>query len=378
MNQKNEEPIRVLQVTGVMNRGGAETMIMNLYRHMDRERVQFDFVENSLVPGVFDEEIRSLGGRIYYCPHYNGKNHFAYQKWWEHFWNEHAAEYRVVHGHIGSTAAFYLAAAKKHGVYTIAHSHGADSTNVLRQSLYSILSFPTRRIADYFFACSEQAGIDRFGKKVAAQSDRYRILNNAVDTTLFGFEEKKRMKKREELSLSDGEYVLGHVGRFTEEKNHEFLLDIFAECVKRDPSAKLLLIGDGPLRQEMEEKAERLRVADRVQFLGVRSDVSELMQAMDLLLFPSKNEGLPVTLVEAQTAGLPCVISDSIPKDCILCGDLVTAFSLSEPAAEWAMQVLSRREENRRDHSHEVAAAGFDITETSKWLEGFYLDKAKG
>lgn len=373
----NEQPIRVLHVIGIMNRGGAEAMIMNLYRSINRDRVQFDFVENSTEPAAFDAEILALGGRIYRCPHYSGKNHFRYRKWWETFFREHAGEYAVVHGHLGSTAAIYLSTAKRFGLYTVAHSHGRNGRASLRQAAYSTLSFPTRYIADCFFACSVAAGRDRFGKKVMSDPERSILLNNAVDTERFRYDEGTRTKKRGELGYSGCDYVIGHVGRFDRAKNQAFLLDIFAEICKADRNARLILVGDGPLKQENEKKAQHLQISDKVIFTGIRADVAELMQAMDIFVFPSYNEGLPVTLVEAQTAGLPCVISDGVPEDSIITEALVTVRRLDEDAAAWARHILSRRSEARRDHSEEVAAAGFDIKENAKWLEAFYLEKSK-
>ena len=371
-----KEPIRVLQVIGIMNRGGAEAMIMNLYRNVDRTRVQFDFVEHSQEHAAFDDEILGLGGKIYRCPRYTGKNHLAYIKWWKAFLDKHAGEYRIVHGHIGSTASIYLGIAKHYGLFTIAHSHGANGSLSLKTAVYRTISFWTRYIADSFFACSDQAGQDRYGLGVVKKVDQYRILNNAIDTQRFAFDLSIRAGIRKLFGYAD-ELVIGHVGRFDVAKNQSFLLDIFSEIDKREPNAKLLLVGDGPLRKQIETKVAALGLSDRVIFTGVRSDVADLMQAMDILVFPSKNEGLPVTLVEAQAAGLPCVISDSIPKDAVITKNLVTTLSLQDSPEKWAEHVLSRKQEARSDHSEEVKAAGFDIRETAKWLEEFYLDKAK-
>ena len=201
-------------------------------------------------------------------------------------------------------------------------------------------------------------------------------MNNAIDTQRFAFDLSTRAGIRKVFGYAD-ELVIGHVGRFDAAKNQSFLLDVFSEIVKREPNAKLLLVGDGPLRKQIETKVAALGLSDRVIFTGVRSDVADLMQAMDILVFPSKNEGLPVTLVEAQAAGLPCVISDSIPKDAVITKNLVTTLSLQDSPEKWAEHVLSRKQEARSDHSEEVKAAGFDIRETAKWLEEFYLDKAK-
>ena len=211
-------PIRILHVIGVLNRGGAETMIMNLYRSIDRTKVQFDFVENEGDEAAFDAEIRRLGGRIYHCPRYKGLNHFAYERWWNDFFKSHRGEYPIVHGHIGSTAAIYLSIAKKYGAFTIAHSHSAG----LGSTMYRIFAYPTRYIADHFFACSRAAGVSGYGKKVGNDISRCQMLNNAINAKKFVFCREARQQMRNDLHLSDNTVVIGHVGRFVEAKNHLF------------------------------------------------------------------------------------------------------------------------------------------------------------
>lgn len=371
-----KKPIRVLHVIGIMNRGGAENMIMNLYRNIDRERIQFDFVENSFESGAFDVEIRSLGGKIFRCPHFNGKNYFEYKKWWIDFWNKYHYEYKIVHGHIGSTASIYLGEAKKHGIVTIAHSHNTNQKKSMRQILYSILTYRTRYIADYFFACSNQAGIDRFGKKVAdSLNTNYFVFRNAIDTSRFVFNDAMRQRIRNELQANEDVYILGHVGRFMEQKNHLFLLDIFKCFHELNPNSVLVLVGDGPLKEIIQNRIETLDLIDSVRILGVRPDVGDIMMGMDMLVFPSKYEGLPVTLVEAQTTGLPCVISDYVPDECILAEDLVTIRKLSDSPKIWADHIMSRLKEKRTDHQQIIIDKGFDVNATSKWLEEFYLEK---
>ena len=369
------EPIRVLHVIGIMNRGGAETMIMNLYRHIDRSKVQFDFVENENDGAYFDAEILDLGGKVYHCPRFTGNNFLAYKRWWKEYFDTHH-KYSAVHGHIGSTAAFYLKEANKHGLTTIAHSHSAGTKNA-KQILYDILSFPTRNIADYLFMCSEQAGISRYGEQAARDSKRAFLLPNAIDTKAFCFSGNIRKQKRQELDIDDETFVVGHVGRFADVKNHLFLLDVFKEISLLRPAAELLLVGDGELRSSVEKKAVDLGLQSRVIFTGDRSDVNELMMAMDVFVFPSKYEGLPVTLVEAQCSGLPCVIADTIPSDSILNNELIRVRSLHETASEWAGEVLQCRSEERTVCADIIKKAGFDIEESAKWLEEFYLEKAK-
>ena len=367
------EPIRVLHVIGIMNRGGAETMIMNLYRHIDRSKVQFDFVENSSEPAVFDKEILSLGGRIYRCPHYNGKNHFAYVKWWNDFFKAHPKEYSIVHGHLGSTAAIYLSITKKYGAYAIAHSHSSGTDHSLHSYLYRMISYNTRNVADYFFACSEAAGKDRFGRKVVF-GDHYAVLNNAIDVNCFSYDPSIREAVRDELNIVQNAFVVGHIGRYTKEKNHEFILKIFSELKKMDSSVRLLMIGDGPLHTQIMQTAEQLGLSSDVIFTGVRSDVERLVQAMDVFVLPSLYEGLPVTMVEAQAAGLPCLISDKVPSECILTNDLVDILPLSADPETWAEKILEKRNLPRTDRRSEIAAHGFDITTEAVKLQEFYIN----
>ena len=371
------KPIRVLHVIGIMNRGGAETMIMNLYRHIDRSKVQFDFLENSSEPAVFDEEILSLGGRIFRCPHYNGKNHFTYVKWWNDFFKAHPKEYPIVHGHLGSTASIYLSVAKKYGAYAIAHSHSSGTDHSLHANLYQIMSYNTRNVADYFFACSEAAGKERFGIKVVS-GDHYAVLNNAIDVNRFSYNPSVRNAVRDELGIGQIQLVVGHIGRYTKEKNHEFILKIFSELKKMDSNARLLMVGDGTLRTHIMQMAEQASLSSDVIFTGVRSDVERLVQAMDVFVLPSLYEGLPVTMVEAQTAGLPCIISDKVPSECILTEGLVDIMTLSASPEAWAEKILAKRAIPRTDRRAEIAAHGFDITTEAVKLQEFYLNAVQG
>ena len=369
------EPIRVLHVIGIMNRGGAETMIMNLYRHIDRSKVQFNFVENSSEPAAFDEEILSLGGRIYRCPHYNGKNHFTYVKWWNDFFEAHPKEYPIVHGHLGSTAAIYLSIAKKYGAYAIAHSHSSGTDHSLRSYLYQMMSYNTRNVADYFFACSEAAGKDRFGRKVIS-GDHYAVLNNAIDVNRFSYNPSVRKAVRDELGIGQNQLVVGQIGRYTKEKNHEFILKVFSELKKMDSNARLLMIGDGPLHTQIMQAAEQSGLSSDVIFTGVRSDVERLVQAMDVFILPSLYEGLGIVVIEAQAAGLPCCVSDVVPSEAVLT-DLVERRPLADGADAWAQWILSRCHTQRQNETAKIMQAGYDISTTTAWLQNFYESVVK-
>ena len=365
------EPIRILHVIGIMNRGGAEIMIMNLYRNIDRTRVQFDFVENSPEPAAFDQEILSLGGRIFRCPHYNGKNHFAYRKWWNSFFEVHQEEYAAVHGHLGSTAAIYLSIAARYGIYTIAHSHNVNMMRSVGDAVYALFAYPTRFVADTFFACSRDAGISRYGKLIGNDPRRCTVLRNAIDTTRFAFSMDARKAARKKLGLTETQIVLGNISRFSDQKNHTFLLDIFAEVHKKEPGSVLLLVGDGALRPRIEQKIAQLGLMDAVILTGVQRNTWDYYQAMDVFVMPSHYEGLGVALVEAQTAGLPCCVSSAVPEESALTS-LVQFRSLADTAEQWASWVLERTGLPRQDMRDAVRDAGYDISSTSRWLEDFY------
>ena len=363
--------IRVLQVFGRMDRGGAETMIMNIYRNIDRTKVQFDFVVHTEDNCAFDEEIKALGGRIYSVPRLNIKNVLLYKRAWKTLLLSHP-EWKIVHGHIMSSARMYLAVANELGRYAISHSHSISAGSGKKAVVKRLLE--QRIKADYYFACSKAAGLFLFGEKIV-DSDSFKVLPNAINTDDYEYNSMIREKVRKAFNITD-EVVLGHVGSFTDVKNHCFLLDIFSSIKKKQSNTKLMLVGDGPLRSDIEAKARELGILDDIIFTGVRSDVNELLQAMDYFVFPSLFEGLPVTLVEAQTSGLPITISDKVPEESILTTDLVTVMSLEQSADEWADHILSRLGKERYSHVEEIKTAGYDIADTSKWLEEFYLSKA--
>ena len=362
------EPIRVIQVLAQMKRGGAETMIMNLYRKIDRTKVQFDFVVHTDEKCDYDDEICRLGGMIFRVPRYTGRNHFKYTKAWENLLVQHP-EYRIIHGHVRSTAAIYLKIAKRHKLVTIAHSHSTSSDE--HKAIKRILQCPISLIAEYMFACSMSAGEWLFGKK-ALMSDKFYILNNSIETGIFKQNSTTRIRIRDEYELGE-KVVVGHIGRFDPLKNHAHILEIFNEILKQHKDSMLLLIGDGALRQAIAKKAMDMKLDDRVLFLGIRSDVPQLLQAMDLFLFPSLYEGLGIVLIEAQAAGLPCLASDRVPKEAKVT-DLLVYIPLEESPERWAQKALKMAKDNpRRDRSDEVKAAGYDIAESARWLQDFYL-----
>ena len=276
--------IRVLQVFHGMDCGGAETMIMNLYRHIDRTIVQFDFLVHTSKKCFFDDEIKQLGGNIYYVPYYKVTNGRQYKTALNQFFESHP-EIKIVHGHLGSCAHIYLQIAKQHGCYAIAHSHNTKPKGFsLKNLLYRIFTYKTRKVADYFFGCSIAAAEYRFGYRIA-HSNKCDILKNAIDVGMFAYSEDYRKEIRDEFNLGN-KFVIGHVGRFNTQKNHTFLIDIFKVVHDKMPDSVLILVGIGNLMPVIKQKVESLGLKESVIFAGLRSDVHKMMSAFDVFLFP--------------------------------------------------------------------------------------------
>ena len=355
-------PIRILHIVTYMGRGGLETMLMNYYRAIDRTKVQFDFLTHRDFRADYDDEIEALGGKIYRLPNLNPFSR-SYLGALDCFFREHP-EYRIVHSHLDCMSAIPLKAAKKHGVpVRIGHAH---NSNQPRDAKYLLKLFYKRMIAGQatqLFACSDEAGRWMFGNA------DFRVLNNAIDAGKYAFDAAIRSEVRHELGLPADALVVGHVGRFDPQKNHRFLVEIFEKMPK---DARLLLVGDGVLRPDVEQQAEALGIRDRILFTGVRTDVDRLLQAMDVFLMPSLFEGLPVSIVEAQAAALPCLISDKVPIECKKT-ELVTQIPLDASPAEWAETVLFAAEASRGDTLSQIREAGFDIRANAEWLQNYYL-----
>ncbi|KHF31810.1 putative glycosyltransferase EpsF [Paenibacillus sp. P1XP2] len=368
-----ESPIRILHVLGRLNRGGAETMVMNLYRNIDRSKVQFDFIIHTNDKCDYEDEILSLGGIIYSIPQFNGKNYLQYKKAWHHFFKLHP-EYKLIHGHVRSTASIYLLIAKKYGLISIAHSHSISSGEGVTAFVKNILQYPIRFIADYLFACSKSAGQWLFGKKVFKKKN-FIILKNAIDSQQYSYDEIKRKKIRQELKVED-KFVIGHIGRFSPSKNHDLLIDIFNAVHTRNKNSVLLMVGDGALRSSIEKRVSDLGLMDSVIFLGVRSDIPDLLQAIDFFLFPSLFEGLGIVVIEAQAAGIRCLVSNVIPEEAYIT-NLIESLPLNSSIDEWTERILTNSSKiSRKCMKREIENSGYDIHHTVHWLQNFYLEKS--
>ena len=382
------EAVRVLHVLGNTNLGGAESRIMDLYRHTDRNRVQFDFLVHSGEEGFYEKEIRELGGRIFRVPRFRIYNYFSYRKALKEFFQEHH-EFALVQGHMTSTAAIYLPIAKKAGVKkTAAHARSAGVDKGLKGIMTRFLRRNLADKADYLFTCSELAGISVYGEK-AVREGKTIFIPNAIDCAGFTFDPVKREKMREELGLTDA-LIIGHVGRFHYAKNHEYLLRVFAELCQMgtgaggstaetgaDQNYHLILLGEGPLMEDTRKLAEELGVADRVHFLGNHKNIADYYQAMDYFVYPSRYEGMPGTIVEAQASGLPCLMSDTICRE-VIATELVETMSIEKEPKVWAEELQRRidalmsKQENREKYAAKMAAAGFDVQAQAERMMRFY------
>lgn len=359
------EPIRVLHVVTYMGRGGLETMIMNYYRHIDRAKVQFDFLVHRKFEADYDKEIEALGGKIYRMDRLNPVNP-EYLRELNKFFAEHQ-EYKIVHSHLDCMAGIPLKYAKKNGIpVRIAHSHNNSQAKDAKYLLKLFYKRNIPRYSNYRFACAEEAGKWMFGNK------KFRLLNNAIDTKDYVFNEEIAKNVKKELGIPSDAVVIGNVGRFAPQKNHVFLIKIFSEMARKNSNVVLVLVGDGELRKDIQEQVEKLGICDKVIFTGVRKDVSRLLQVMDVFLFPSLHEGLPVSIVEAQAAGVPCIISDKVPIECKMT-DLVQQISLEESIERWVDAVFKTVRIQKKDQSSEIRKANFDVCENAKWLERFYI-----
>ena len=332
---KENKPIRVAQIIGKWIGGGVEAVVMNYYRHIDRSKIQFDFICDEDSTNIPYEEIESLGGKVILIPPY--QKVFKYHKALKKALKEE--NYKIVHSHINTLSVFSLFAAKCAGVpVRIAHSHSTTNKKEKKKNLLKQILRPFSKVfATDYMCCSELAGRWLFGNKEYDKGNVY-LLNNAIDLDKFKYDEKIRNEKRKELNIDDDTLVIGHVGRFVEQKNHRFLIDIFNEVHKEKENSILMLVGQGPLMEEIKEKVKALGLENNVMFLGQRNDINELYQAMDLFLFPSLYEGLGMVVVEAQCSNLPCIVSSEVPK-IVKIGSNIIFVSLENDIYYWAEKV---------------------------------------
>jgi glycosyltransferase involved in cell wall biosynthesis len=366
--------IKILHVIGIMNRGGAEVLLMELYRNIDRACIQFDFLIQGQEQGDFDDEILALGGRIFHLKKRFQRNPASYLYELFVFFRTHP-EYQCVHSHMNDMSGYILLMAKLTGVkIKVAHSHTSyPKIDMLRHTVWwfgrQLITFS----ADIVLGCSKNAISYLSGSPPDQQKI---VLKNAIDIKRFSFDGESRSLTRKEFNVDSGTFVIGNVARFEGEKNHLFILKIFQEVLSVNRNSLLVLIGSGSLLSFVQDEARRMGIDSKVRFLGVRSDVHQLLNGMDVFLMPSKFEGLGIVLVEAQANGLPCVASDVIPGEADINAGLFKSLNLDEDGKKWAEVIVHvNRADKTKDPQIAAKNAGYDIHEVATWLQSFYLNK---
>lgn len=359
--------IRVLQCVNDMHRAGLETMLMNYYRHIDREQIQFDFLTHRPERSDYDDEIESLGGKMYYAPRLYPQNYLAYFKWMKNFFAEHP-EYKIVHSHIDAMSYLPLLAAKKSGVpVRIAHSH---STSIDKDFKYPLKQYYRYRLGSVLtdeFSCGKAAGEFLF------RNDKFTLIPNAVEATKFYYNEMIRNEVRKEMGISSCTFVMGHVGRISYPKNHRFLIDVFKafHAIKKD--SVLLIIGTGDMEKEIKDYAKESGVNECINFLGNRNDTERFYQSFDVLMLPSLFEGIPLVGVEAQFADLPCFFSNKVPME-VAFSDKTHFIRLDQSADEWAKEIAQVDILNRNSKRSILTNAHYNIQKAHNVLEKKYQE----
>lgn len=360
--------IRILEVVNDMHRAGLETMLMNYYRNIDRDQIQFDFLTHRPYDSDYDQEIRSLGGKIYHAPRLYPQNYPAYFKYMKIFFKNHP-EYKIVHSHIDAMSYLPLKAAKKAGVpIRIAHSHNTSIDKDFKFPLKVYFKHQIPKVANYYAACGQAAGEFLFPGK------DFKFIPNAIEPDKFLFNEQTRKEYRAKLGFTDKNFVIGHVGRLSYQKNHKFLIKIFDELHKKEPNARLVLVGVGEKEKAIRKQVNELHLSRYVQFLGNRSDVANLYQAFDVFVMPSLFEGIPVVGIEAQFSGLPCVFSNNVPSE-VRFTSMCNFLSLKDGLDDWINKIISLKNAPRKIMKNaELYNSVYNIGHAYSILQNYYMN----
>ncbi|MGG1573184.1 glycosyltransferase family 1 protein [Fictibacillus sp. NRS-1165] len=362
---------KILHITGSMNMAGQETFIMNVFRNIDRKKFKFEFLLSAPEKTYYEDEIINLGGKIHRISPKPKENRIKRVvkriRASKNFFENHR-DYDCIHLHtcgVGNLIELYFA--WKSGIpKRVIHSHN-NSTLVRSKILFNILKKVSLLFATDLFACSKQAGYWLFGKKA-----RFRVIPNAIDVKNYDFDMEIRNKMREEIGVGN-KVAICNIGRFSEQKNQLFLIDVFKEIIKIDPNVKLYIVGDGELKSDIISRINKYQLESFVELLGLRKDVNRLLQAMDLFLFPSKYEGLGIVAVEAQASGLLTIVSDTLPKE-VEITNLIKKISLNDDAEKWATDIVGYIRQYKRTGSNinDFKEKGYDITSLIKFLSTYY------
>lgn len=364
------EPIRILHEIAKLDAGGVEALLMNIYRNLDRTRVQFDFLVHR-EDGFYEEEVYRLGGRIYRAEPFNPIKHRSYIKSMDTFFKCHP-EYKILHAH--SDLNFWpLMIAKHNGVKTrIAHSHNVKTNWNLKLLFMYYQKMRINNYSTHKFACSMQAAQWAFGKNIT--KEEVTIVKNGIMVDKFRKNDEVRKKYRKQLGI-ENKFVVGHVGRMVPQKNHEFLIDVFSALCKKKGNSHLILIGDGPLMNTIKKKIIKLGLSNKVTLLGLRTDVDQIVQAMDIFLFPSIFEGLGIVALEAQAANIPIICSEFVPSD-VDVTEYIKHYSLRQSPNNWAEEIIDfQKKAFSQNGADAIKKAGFDIIEVTRNIQEFYLQQ---
>lgn len=369
-----EKKIRIAHIVGKWVGGGVEAVLMNYYKNIDRKKIQFDFICDNDSTNIPYNEIEKLGGNVILIPSYT--KILKYQKELKKIFKE--KKYKIIHSHINTLSIFPLFAAKKSGIpIRIAHSHSTSNKKELKRHIMKIILKPFSKIfATDYFSCTKDAGIFLFGKNTYKKNKIF-VLNNAIDLNKYKYDLDLRKNKRKELNINKKTIVVGAVGRFMKQKNYDFLIDIYNKFHNDIKDSKLILVGQGPLMNDIKAKITKLNLQDSIVVLGQRDDVSELYQAFDLFVLPSLYEGLGMVFVEAQATGLPCIASTEVPLD-VKMTDNIRFIDLKEDVNYWSEEMKKLYKViKREDCSNYIKKHGYDIKFESKKLEQKYLELLK-
>ena len=363
--------IRVLHSVSNMDRAGLETMLMNYYRHIDRELIQFEFLCNKPKKGAYEEEVRQLGGRIFVTPGFNPVKLPKYRAYMKDLFKKNP-EIQIVHAHNGALAYYALREAQRNGIpHRIAHSHNSKINFDMKWPIKQYCRSHMKNATTDFWGCGELAIEFYFGKKIV-ESGNYTLIKNAIEEERFVYNEQIRAELRKKYKVED-KFVIGHVGRFMYQKNHTVLIDIFAKVHQKNPDTVLFLIGEGELEEKIREKIGSLGLTDAVVFTGSIPNVNEMYQMMDVFVLPSLYEGLPVVGVEAQASGVCSIFSDTVTSE-VGITDLAHFLPLTASTDVWADKILSFVPGyERRDMTNAIKAAGYSIHTEAVKMQDMYL-----
>ena len=368
--------IRILHSVSNMDRAGIETMLMNYYKNIDKSRIQFDFLCNKKVIGAYDEEIKKLGGKVYYSPGFNPVKIRKYIDFLKKI-KEDDPNVKIIHAHNAALSAYTLFCAKKAGFdIRIAHSHSTKTPSNKKIKLfdlkwiYKVILKPfVCKFSTLNIACGNDAGKFLFGK------NKYIIIPNAINIQKFRFDNNFRHNIRKKYNISDNEIVIGHIGRFNTVKNHIFIINLFNDLNDCYPNKyKLLLIGDGELKKTIIEKVRSLNLQDNVIFVDSCSNANEYYSAMDIFVLPSKFEGIPVVGIEAQISGLKCIFSNKISSEAKI-SDRVAFLSINkkESIDNWKKEIVKFKNTDRKKINNNIFLE-YDVNQSVKKIEDIYAE----